>query len=257
MYRARSNARYYWLVIIPTSIALAAVGNAALFYLDMADFPEGFLRLLLSLLGFGCTILFPLSVCFFAWTSFKLNKSKFKGFLWSATSVATQLVIALLITFFNLVAAYSIGGEPKFIGETGTEVHDLELGILESKYGIPASDLGSVKHYSEWYFGEEMGRDFILLSSTQQQLKALEAIEFENINVALPRDLSTSNLQFLCDENNTAMRINDESARELLCSHLQSSIRANWNLIQVRQDWTVLFAHFPHSKLIWISEVEW
>ena len=147
--------------------------------------------------------------------------------------------------------------EPEFIGETSEEVQNLELNILESKYGIPAPRLGSVEHYSEWSIGEEMGRDFVLVPLTMQHEQELASIDFDNIDVELPTDLSTSNLQFLCDVENSDISISNSAVREFLCSHRAKPIRRNWNLIQVRLDWTVLVAYFPDRKLIWISEVEW
>lgn len=256
--RALSNQRYYWLVIVPTTVALAGIGNGILFFEDVADYPLGFVGSIFHYAAIGCMALLLLSIGYFAWSSFRRCSSKLRGFVWSIISVTTQLIIALFITLLSFGAAMTIAfSEPKFIGETDTEVHNLELGVLKSKYGIPASELGAVMHYSEWYIGEEMGRDFILSPSTKEQVQVVEAIPFENVGVELPSDLSTSNLQFLCDVSNKNTLVNDKAARQLLCGHLKSPIKANWNLIQVRHDWTVLLAYFPNSKLVWISEVEW
>jgi hypothetical protein len=69
-----------------------------------------------------------------------------------------------------------------------------------------------------------MGRDFILVPLTEEHEKQVASISFDNIDVELPDDLSTSNLQFLCDVDNE-VSISNTVIREFLCKHRDTPIR--------------------------------
>ena len=257
MFKGRSSNWVFWIAMIPITIALTCIANGIAFFEDLGELPGGVIGRLLPLVSLACFILLPISVIYFAWTNFKRASTRLRGFFWAVASSITQTLIIVVITAASFFAASFFDFiEPEFIGETAEEVQNLELNILESKYGIPAPRLGSVEHYSEWSIGEEMGRDFILVPLTEEHEKQVASISFDNIDVELPDDLSTSNLQFLCDVDNE-VSISNTVIREFLCKHRDTPIRGNWNLIQVRQDWTVVMAYFPTHSFIWISEVEW
>lgn len=244
--------------MIPFTIGLASIANGIAFLEDLGELPAGIVGRVLPVISLVCFVLVLISIVYFAWTNFKRASTRVRGFFWALATVITQILIIVVVTAISFLAASFFDFiEPKFVGETSEEVQNLELNILDSKYGIPAPRLGSVEHYSEWSIGEEMGRDFILVPLTEQHEQQLGSIDFKNIDSELPSDLSTSNLQFLCDVDNIEVSISNPAIREFLCRHRITPIRGSWNLIQVRQDWTVLLAYFPSHNLIWISEVEW
>lgn len=244
--------------MIPLTIVLTCIANGIAFFEDLGELPGGVTGRLLPLVSLACFILLPISVIYFAWTNFKRASTKLRGFFWVVASAVTQTLIIVVITVISFSAASFFDFiEPEFFGETREEVQNLELDILDWKYGIPAPRLGSVEHYSAWSIGEEVGRDFILVPHTEEHKQQVASIGFDNIDLDLPTDLSTSNLQFLCDVDNEEVTISNPVIREFLCKHRITPIRGNWNLIQVRQDWTVLLAYFPSHNLIWISEAEW
>lgn len=254
MLRGRSSAWIFWLITIPTTVILGCVANGIAFLQDVGELStEGFLGLS-SVLLFG---LLAISFVYFAWTSFARASTKLRGVVWALVSVTTQLLITVVITATSFtIASFTHFITPEYEANT-PELRQNLVERLESRYQLPVSTIGQIKHVSYYRIGEEFGNDMLIRVPKNQAINSLGEILLAE-TAPLPNDLTMSGQRELCSGTKQGgdFGLTPELAA-VLCGASLNARKLSWGIKQVRVDWTVLVAYFPDDGILWISEVEW
>ena len=254
MFRGRSSAWIFWVIMIPLTIILACIANGIAFLQDVGELTTGGLLGLLPGLVFG---LLAVSFIYFAWTSFARAATKLRGIVWALVSVATQLLITVVITATSFtIASLTNFVTPEYEANT-PELRENLVERLESRYRLPVSVVGQIEHVSYHRIGEEFGFDMLIRVPKNQAINSLGEIVLDK-TAPLPNDLTMTGQRELCSGTKLGgdFGLTPELAA-VLCGASLDARKLSWGIKQVRMDWTVLVAYFPDDGILWVSEVEW
>jgi len=254
MFRGRSSAWIFWVIMIPITIVLACIANGIAFLQDVGELTAEGLLGLLPILFFA---LLAVSFIYFAWTSFARASTKLRGVVWAVVSVTTQLLITVVITATSFtIASFANFVTPEYEANT-PELRQNLVDRLESKYHLPVSKVGQIEHVSYYRIGEEFGNDMLIRVSKNQDIDSLGEISLDK-TAPLPDDLTMTGQRELCSGTKQGgdFGLTPELAA-VLCGASLDARKLSWGIKQVRMDWTVLVAYFPDDGILWVSEVEW
>ena len=240
--------------MIPITIVLAGVANGIAFLQEVGELTTGGLLGLVPILVFG---LLPVSFIYFAWTSFARAATKPRGVVWGLVSVATQLLITVVITATSFtIASLTNFFTPEYEANT-PELHENLVERFESRHRLPVSTVGHIEHVSYHRIGEEFGFDMLIRVPKNQAIKSLGEIVLDK-TVPLPDDLTTTGQRALCSGTKLGGDFGlVPNLAAVLCDAGLDSLGLSWGLKQIRVDWSVLVVHFSEDNLLWVSEVGW
>ncbi len=254
MFRDRSSAWIFWVIMIPITIVLAGVANGIAFLQEVGELTTGGLLGLVPILVFG---LLPVSFIYFAWTSVARAATKPRGVVWGLVSVATQLLITVVITATSFtIASLTNFFTPEYEANT-PELRENLVERFESRYRLPVSTVGQIEHVSYHRIGEEFGFDMLIRVPKNQAIKSLGEIVLDK-TAPLPDDLTMTGQRALCSGTKLGGDFDlVPNLTAVLCDAGLHSEGLSWGLKQIRVDWSVLVVHFSEDNLLWVSEVEW
>ena len=177
MFKGRSSAWIFWVIMIPITIVLACIANGIAFLQDVGELTAEGLLGLLPILFFA---LLAVSFIYFAWTSFARASTKLRGVVWAVVSVTTQLLITVVITATSFtIASFANFVTPEYEANT-PELRQNLVDRLESKYHLPVSKVGQIEHVSYYRIGEEFGNDMLIRVSKNQDIDSLGEISLQD-----------------------------------------------------------------------------